>query len=266
MRIPIYQVDAFAERLFTGNPAAVVITEEELPSHTMQAIASENNLAETAFVCGDLNSPSIRWFTPTVEVDLCGHATLAAAHVMLMHYLDGCNTVSFSSRSGLLQVFKADGLLWLDFPRDRVEPFENVHSSVTDALQCNVDSVFKGRSDFLAILPSQSAVEDLQPNMDRIKQLRARGLIVSSKGNDVDFVSRFFAPQSGIPEDPVTGSAHTTLTPYWATILGKSEMNARQLSMRGGRLRCRMMDERVHIGGSAVTYLEGHIDINISQY
>jgi PhzF family phenazine biosynthesis protein len=265
MRIPIYQIDAFAERLFTGNPAAVVITEEELPSRTMQAIASENNLAETAFVYGDLNSPSIRWFTPTVEVDLCGHATLAAAHVMFMHSLDGCDAVSFSSRSGLLRVFRSEGLLWLDFPRDRVEPFENERSSVTEALQCDVDFVFKGRSDILAILPSQSAVEGIHPKMDRIKQLRARGLIVSAKGDNVDFVSRFFAPQSGIPEDPVTGSAHTTLTPYWSAILGKNEMNARQLSTRGGRLRCRMKGERVHIGGGAITYLEGRIDIDIGR-
>jgi PhzF family phenazine biosynthesis protein len=263
MRIPIFQVDAFTEKLFSGNPAAVVFTKDELPPQAMQSIASENNLSETAFVYGSLESPSIRWFTPTVEVDLCGHATLAAAHIVFTTYLPEKTIVTFSSKSGDLPVSRAEGLLWLDFPVDPVQPANDFVHSVREALDYEADQVFRGRSDLMAVLRDEEAVLVLRPRMDLVKRLDCRGLIATARGRDTDFVSRFFAPQSGVPEDPVTGSAHTTLTPYWSSVLGKQELRACQLSARRGLLKCRTAGARVHIGGKAITYLEGEIGVNL---
>lgn len=260
MTLPIYQVDAFAERIFAGNPAAVVVSGAELSAQTMQAIAFENNLAETAFVVADGNSHAIRWFTPTVEVDLCGHATLAAAHLFFEHLGHAGNTITFSSRSGALHVRKEAGLLWLDFPADTVETIE-ADALLAEALGVRALEHYEGRDDLMVVLDNEERVATLSPNMALLAKLPARGIIATAKGSETDFVSRFFAPQSGIPEDPVTGSAHTTLTPYWSKKLGKQQLTARQISPRGGELVCRNLGERIEIGGKAVTYLAGEIYI-----
>jgi len=260
MKIPIYKVDTFTDKLFSGNPAAVIVTETELPADTMQSIAAENNLSETAFVVPDNDKHNIRWFTPTVEVDLCGHATLAAAHVLFNYLAYSDNKITFSSKSGLLFVKKAEGLLFLDFPADtihKVEPEENL----VKALNVTPIEVYRGRDDYLVIVEHESTVRSLRPNLTLLSTIPSRGVIVSSIGDQNDFVSRFFAPQSGVPEDPVTGSAHTTLTPYWAKKLNKKRLVAGQLSSRGGELICRDLGDRVEIGGNAVTYLIGAISL-----
>ncbi len=257
----LFQVDAFAEEVFQGNPAAVVVTAEELPVSLMQSIANENNLAETAFVFGDPEMLTIRWFTPTVEVDLCGHATLAAAHVLMTEYQMN-DRLTFQSKSGPLNVQSEDSMLWLDFPADSFDQSDH-HTTrkVEQALNCNVVSVYRGKSDLMAVLESQEVLTHLEPTMDDISKLNCRGVIVTAAGNEVDFVSRFFAPQVGVPEDPVTGSAHTTLIPYWSERLQKDDLRARQLSFRGGSLSCVMHTDRVRIGGHAITYLSGSISI-----
>jgi len=260
MKLPIYQVDAFASRIFTGNPAAVVVCKSELFVEIMQSIATENNLSETAFILMTRNEYQIRWFTPTLEVDLCGHATLAAAHVIFNHLKSSQNKVSFFSKSGPLHVHKNGEILYLDFPKDSftaVEPFEQL----INGLGVRPSELYKGRDDFLAILDNEVSVASLCPNMQSISKVPSRGVIVSSKGTEVDFVSRFFAPQSGVPEDPVTGSAHTTLIPYWSKRLAKNHLRARQISKRGGELICKDLGERVEIGGKAVSYLVGEISL-----
>ncbi len=259
MRLPLYQVDAFTDTLFSGNPAAVILCDGALSDTLMQSIAAENNLAETAFVSGGLNSLSIRWFTPTVEVDLCGHATLAAAHVLFEKQGDVDGGLAFDSRSGTLRVRKSETLLWLDFPADRLTREDGFPNDLTEGLGMRPLEVYRGRDDYLAILHDERSIVNLRPDLSAIAQLSCRGVIVSAQGEEVDFVSRFFAPQSGVPEDPVTGSAHTSLTPYWSMRFGKQKMRARQLSSRGGTLFCEDRGERVQIGGSAVTYLQGEI-------
>jgi PhzF family phenazine biosynthesis protein len=257
--IKMFQVDAFAERLFTGNPAAVCLLDEWPDNAFMQAVAAENNLAETAFLLPAGEDFEIRWFTPKVEVDLCGHATLASGFV-LFHCL-GYNRpeVRFHSpRSGALKVLREGEMLYLDFPTDAPVKIEDV-ASIQQCLNVPVTEVFRGKSDFLAVLENQAAVQHLLPDLSQIAALPARGLIVTAKGDTVDFVSRFFAPQCGIDEDPVTGSAHTLLIPLWAEKLGKSEMTARQLSQRGGTLHCRHQGKRCLIGGTAQLYLAGEI-------
>jgi PhzF family phenazine biosynthesis protein len=261
MRLPIYQVDAFSDALFSGNPAAVILCDLALSDAVMQSIAEENNLAETAFVSGSLNSFRIRWFTPTVEVDLCGHATLAAAHVLFEKHGDVDGGLAFESRSGVLHVRKSEALLRLDFPTDRLAREDAFPDALIEGLGICPREVYRGRDDYLAILHDERSVSNLRPNLNAISQLPCRGVIVSAQGEEVDFVSRFFAPQCGVSEDPVTGSAHTTLTPYWSKRLGKQKMQARQLSSRGGMLFCEDRGERVEIGGSAVTYLRGEIEI-----
>lgn len=265
MNFPIYQVDAFTDRLFAGNPAAVVLCEPGLSAETMQAVAAENNLAETAFVMKAFvvkegQGFQIRWFTPTVEVDLCGHATLAAAHVIFNHLDFLGDMVSFSSRSGPLYVRQKDGLLFLDFPADAVYEAA-APEGLIDGLGIQPIEIYRGRDDYLAIFDRQEDIQSLKPDMERISTIPSRGVIVSSPGADVDFVSRFFAPRVGVPEDPVTGSAHTTLIPYWSKRFSKKELSAKQLSKRGGELTCRDMGDRVEIGGRAVTYLIGEISV-----
>jgi len=261
MKLPIFQVDAFTSNLFLGNPAAVVLLNEELPPETMQAIAAENNLPETAFVLTVEKKYEIRWLTPTVEVDLCGHATLASAHVLFNHLDYSDNTVCFSSKSGLLHAKKGeDGIIYLDFPVDTLHNV-NPPKELSQGLGVEPTEVYKGRDDFLAIFDSEDVVASLSPEMDILSKIRSRGVIVSAPGTVTDFVSRFFAPQSGIPEDPVTGSAHTSLIPYWSNKLGKKYLKAKQLSKRSGELVCRNFGERVEIGGRAVTYLIGEITL-----
>ncbi len=260
MKLPIYQVDAFAGRLFRGNPAAVIFSESQLSAETMQLIAAENNLAETAFVVTGEETHSIKWFTPTVEVDLCGHATLAAAHVAFNHLGYPGDTISFSSKSGLLKVRQDGDMLYLDFPADSIVEAEPI-DVVTNALGPKPVELYRGRDDYLAVFENEETIRSLSPDMALLSNVPSRGVIVTSSGHEVDFVSRFFAPQSGIPEDPVTGSAHTALTPYWSKKLGKQFLNAKQLSKRGGDLFCRDLGERVEIGGKAVTYLIGEISL-----
>ncbi|MEM9918638.1 MAG: PhzF family phenazine biosynthesis protein [Bacteroidota bacterium] len=260
MEYSIYQIDAFANHLFGGNPAAVVPLEQWLPDQLMQSIAMENNLAETAFVVPKDFDYHIRWFTPLKEVDLCGHATLAAAHVFF-EFLDYKHyEIRFDSRSGGLTVSKQGDWYTLDFPTDSLEEV-SVTDEVKEALCLTPLELYKGRDDYLAIVSSQEAVESAAPNFDLLAQIERRGIIVSAAGKDCDFVSRAFYPRFGINEDPVTGSAHTTLTPYWAKRLGKLELTAKQLSSRGGFLKCRQLGGRTEISGQAVTYMKGKFKI-----
>jgi PhzF family phenazine biosynthesis protein len=254
----LYQIDAFTSHLFGGNPAGVIVLDAWPTDQLMQSIAAENNLPETAFVAPEGNDFRIRWFTPNTEVDLCGHATLAAAFVMFHHSGYTKDLIRFQSRSGWLIVRKNHPWLTLDFPADHIRPI-----TVTAAMQKCTDThileAYAGRSDYLFVLTDQRAVQQSHFDQSAILALGPRGVIVTAEGKEVDFVSRFFAPGVGIPEDPVTGSAHTTLTPYWAHRLGKNDLSARQLSSRGGFLKCRLQEDRVLISGQAVLYMKGEI-------
>lgn len=262
MIIPIYQADAFTEKLFGGNPAAVCPLEEWLPDTTMQNIAMENNLAETAFIVKEKDRYHIRWFTPALEVALCGHATLAAAHIYMNHLGHNESQIIFNSKSGLLRVtMQDDKKLTLDFPADRYERVETIPAAVTEGLKTHVNMLYKGTFDYMAVVADQKTVEGLIPDFKTIATLPSRGIIVTAKGDVSDFVSRCFFPQSGIDEDPVTGSAHTLLVPYWSAQLHKQHMTAIQLSARRGHLDCQLAGDRVLMGGYAVTYLQGTINI-----
>jgi PhzF family phenazine biosynthesis protein len=259
MKLRIYQVDAFSDKVFSGNPAAVCPLEAWLPDRVMQNIALENNLSETAFYVKQGNEYQIRWFTPTVEVDLCGHATLATAHVLFNHEHHTDNEIIFHShRSGVLKVFHRAHLLTLDFPADTLSKIQ-----WPDEMNAGFNFIptegYKGKTDYLLVFKNEDQIKKIQPNYAVIATWKVRGVIVTAKGENVDFVSRFFAPQSGVNEDPVTGSAHTTLTPYWAEKLGKTELSAIQLSHRKGYLTCKHMGDRVHISGHVRTYLTGEI-------
>lgn len=261
MRLKLYQIDAFTDTVFGGNPAAVIILDEWLDSDVMQKIAQENNLAETAFIVQNNSIFEIRWFTPETEVDLCGHATLASAYVLFNYHGYPENTLHFHSyRSGKLSVQKAqDGYMVLDFPTDDIVAIQGL-DEINKAIGLTPQRTIKGKTDYLLIYNSQQEIEEISPNFHLLDQLDCRGVIVSAPGETVDFVSRFFSPQCGIPEDPVTGSAHTTLTPYWSKVLRKTEMTAKQLSQRGGDLVCEFLGERVKIAGKAVPYLIGEIE------
>ncbi|MRR34949.1 PhzF family phenazine biosynthesis protein [bacterium] len=261
MKLKLYQIDAFADRLFAGNPAAVVpLGSEWLDAALMQRIAMENNLAETAFYIIKDGKYHIRWFTPEIEVDLCGHATLAASHVLFTHEGYKGSALRFGSRSGELAVSREGSKYALDFPADPVK-----RAALTPALRACFGpkpvAAFKGRHDYLLVFDREAQISDIKPDLTAINKLKARGIIATAPGRKVDFVSRFFAPQSGIAEDPVTGSAHTTLAPYWGKVLGKTEMTALQLSPRGGRLWVRVRGDRIIILGKAVTYLKGEIEV-----
>lgn len=261
MKLTLYQVDAFTSELFSGNPAAVCILEEWLDDHIMQCIASENNLSETAFAVRENERYLIRWFTPRVEVDLCGHATLATAHVLFEHLEHPSRLVTFHSiHSGKLIVEKSGDRLIMDFPADTLEEI-SIPGEMIAALHKTPVKAFKGKSDYMLVYASRSEVESMKPDFGLLGLLGERGVIVTAMGTDTDFVSRFFAPQTGIDEDPVTGSAHTTLTPYWSRVLGKKRLTARQISARGGELVCEDHGKRVKISGKAVTYMVGEINI-----
>ncbi|WP_233555517.1 PhzF family phenazine biosynthesis protein [Pontibacter oryzae] len=257
----LYQIDAFTDKVFGGNPAAVCVLEQWLPENKMQQIAAENNLAETAFVVKQGDTYEIRWFTPTVEVDLCGHATLASAYVLFKYYQHPTpNIILFSPRSGRLTVEKQDDALTLDFPTDTYEAV-TVPEVLVKAFGKAPLEAYKGKTDYLLLFGSQQEVEGFNPDLSLVATVGGRGVIVSAPGTEVDFVSRFFAPQAGINEDPVTGSAHTTLTPIWSGKLGKTILTAQQLSARKGDLTCQYLGERVKITGQAVTYLTGEIEV-----
>lgn len=260
MEIPLYQVDAFTDRIFAGNPAAVCPLESWLPAETMQAIAAENNLSETAFFVREGPDHALRWFTPAVEVDLCGHATLASAYVIFNHLEPAAREIRFHTRSGLLTVTRDGALLSMDFPAN---PPRETDAEVKLGRELGaVPSEVLGTKDhYLAVFESEAQVRDLSPDPARIAALDRWAVIATAPGDHVDFVSRFFAPRKGVPEDPVTGSAHCVLTPYWARRLGKSEMSARQISQRGGSLRCRLKGDRVEMAGRAAPFLHGTITI-----
>ena len=265
----IYQLDAFTDQLFGGNPAAVVpLTDQNewLPDAHMQAIAAENNLSETAFYIRAETGYHIRWFTPTVEVDLCGHATLATGYVVFfLEEQPAEPEITFDSRSGPLTVRReADGWLLLDFPADTLAKTA-VHppALTTGLIGAKPLEIHRGKTDFMVVYASQADVESLTPDFRELMTVPARGIIVTAPGLDVDFVSRFFGPQSGVDEDPVTGSAHTTLIPYWAEKLEKTTLTARQISDRGGYLRCKLNREtgRVDIAGQVQLYMKGELNL-----
>jgi PhzF family phenazine biosynthesis protein len=259
MRVPLYQIDAFTTKAFGGNPAAVCPLTSWLPDGLMQSIAAENNLAETAFIVPEGDEFAIRWFTPEVEMDLCGHATLASAYVVFEHLDRARSAVTFGSRSGPLHVRRRDGRLELDFPALRARPTPAL-PGLAEALGKAPKQLLLATS-YLAVYDGERDVRSIDPDMSALARLDAHGFIITAPGEDVDFVSRFFAPRLGVPEDPVTGSAHCTLTPYWSGRLGKTEMRARQVSKRGGELWCSIEGERVKMAGHAAPYLVGAIEI-----
>jgi predicted PhzF superfamily epimerase YddE/YHI9 len=261
MRLPLYQVDAFTDRLFGGNPAAICPLETWLPDATMQAIAAENNLAETAFFVRDGGGYALRWFTPTVEVDLCGHATLASALVVFDRLEPGRDRVDFHTlQAGTLTVKRRADLLEMDFPA-RPATATKAPAGLLAALGGTPREVLRAR-DHLVLYDSATEIVALKPDFAALAKVECFSAIVTAPGeNGIDFVSRFFAPAAGIPEDPVTGSAHCTLTPYWAKRLGKTALEARQLSPRGGALHCTLNGDRVGIAGKAVLYLQGQIEV-----
>jgi predicted PhzF superfamily epimerase YddE/YHI9 len=256
MKLKIYQIDAFANNIFEGNPAAICPLDSWISDEVMQNIAQENNLSETAFFVKDDNGFHIRWFSPSSEVDLCGHATLASAYV-IYKYLDyKQSTISFSSKSGELKVYKDGDLFTLDFPA--IEPIEiPTPKEITKAFAKEPIGCMKGM-DYIAIFDN---IDTLKPNEQELMKLDLRGVIVTSKSNEYDFVARVFAPRIGISEDAVTGSAYTQLVPYWTKVLNKDEFFVKQLSKRGGELQCKKVDDRVYISGKAVEYMSGEISI-----
>ncbi|MDD5363292.1 MAG: PhzF family phenazine biosynthesis protein [Ignavibacteria bacterium] len=260
-KIKIYQADAFTDELFGGNPAAVCCLSNWLPDALMQNIALENNLAETAFVVPQSEFYEIRWFTPVTEVELCGHATLASAHILFEFYENDLNELVFKSRErGVLKVRKNGDTLTLDFPADKLSKSE-APKGLYEALGAAPAECYKGLTDYMLVYNSEKEIISLNPDFKALGKVDSRGAIVTAKGDKVDFVSRFFAPQSGIDEDPVTGSAHTTLTPYWSQKLSRTKLKAIQLSKRKGYLECELKGDRVEISGKVRTYLTGEIYI-----
>ena len=259
MSIPYYQVDAFTDRLFAGNPAGVGVLTDWLPDATLQAIAAENNLAETAFIVQREGHFDLRWFTPTLEMDLCGHATLASAHVIFQHLGDRDSAVRFQTRSGRLTVTRERELLTLDFPSRPAVPCPTPADLIA-GLGATPMGTAKAR-DYLAVFDSEQTVRNLKPDMAALMRLDCLGIIATAPGKQCDFVSRFFAPRAGVPEDPGTGSAHCTLIPYWAERLGRMKLHARQVSARGGELFCELRGDRVDMAGRAVTYATGFLHI-----
>jgi len=259
MSIPYYHVDAFTNRTFSGNPAGICLLSDWLPDALLQSIAAENNLSETAYLIQRDSMFDLRWFTPVVEIDLCGHATLAAAHVLFQHLGHRAPSVSFQTRSGVLTVSRNEDLLTLDFPARPASPCETPRE-LSEGLGAKPRSTGKAR-DYLAVFDSEDAVRSLQPDMSLLMRLDCIGIIATAPGNHCDFVSRFFAPRAGVPEDPVTGSSHCTLIPYWAERLSRIKLRALQVSPRGGELFCENRGERVRIGGRAITYSTGFLHV-----
>jgi PhzF family phenazine biosynthesis protein len=257
MELTLYQIDAFTDRVFRGNPAAVCPL-DRWPSDTdLQAIAEENNLSETAFYVPAGTGFHLRWFTPKAEVDLCGHATLAAAFVIFNFSDYADNTIKFESRSGELAVAKSDDLLVMDFPAQPAKPCATPQLLVEGLGKAPIEVL--SSEDYLAVFDTEEDVIGLKPNFDALNKLDLRGVMVTAKGKDVDFVSRFFAPRYGINEDPVTGSAHCALAPYWAAKLNKTRLSAKQVSKRTGYIECDLKGNRVLLSGKAVKYMEGKI-------
>lgn len=259
MELSLYQIDAFASELFEGNPAAVCPLDNWLPDELMQLIASENNLSETAFFVPNEDGFQIRWFTPTSEVDLCGHATLASAFVIFNILGYDQNIIEFDSKSGVLKVIKDDDNLILDFPAQPPTPCD-IPQEIINALNITPIECLKSE-DFIAVLNDESDIHIVEPDFEELKKLGLRGVIITAQSDKYDFIARCFFPGLGINEDPVTGSAYTQLAPYWATKLGKDLFTAKQLSARGGELICEVVNDRVLISGKAVKYMEGKINV-----
>ncbi len=259
MRLKIFQVDAFASRVFEGNPAAVVPLRQWLPDDVLQAIAMENNLSETAFFVSAGKGFRLRWFTPEAEVDLCGHATLAAAQVLFAHLGHVGPEIRFQSNSGELRVRHEGKQLCLDFPAVASRPCQ-APEELIDGLHARPQQVLAG-TDYLAVFETEQIIAELAPTFSRLAGLDRRGVIVTAPGQDSDFVSRCFYPSLAVNEDPVTGSAHCQLAPYWAKRLGRKRLSARQLSSRGGQIDCEIQGRRVLLRGQAVTYLDGTITL-----
>ena len=261
MKLVMYQVDAFAEKTFEGNPAAICPLSSWLPDEVMQSIAEENNLSETAFFVPTERGFNIRWFTPATEVDLCGHATLAAAYVIFTYLGFNEKIISFESRSGLLTVETADGLLIMNFPSRPPIPCQ-IPDKIIQAFKSTPVECLKSE-DYIVVFDNENVVASLRPDFDALSKLDLRGVAITAKSDKYDFIARFFAPKYGINEDPVTGSAYTQLTPYWSNRLGTTKLHAKQVSSRGGEVFCELVDNRVSIAGRAVTYMVGEIDIKI---
>jgi len=260
LEIPIYQVDAFSAEVFAGNPAAVCPLQDWLPDETLQAIAAENNVSETAFFVGHEGRISLRWFTPACEVDLCGHATLASAYVLFEELGAGTDSVVFSTKSGDLPVRRDGGKLVMDFPSRPPQPIKAGPGLVAALGGPDPLEILAAR-DYLIRYETVEQVQALAPDMQALKNIYRFAVIVTAPGRDCDFVSRFFAPAKGVPEDPVTGSAHCTLVPYWAQELNKTSFHARQISQRGGEIFCRLAGDRVELAGQAALFLKGSIRV-----
>jgi len=261
VEIPFYQIDAFASEVFSGNPAGVCLLEDWLPDASLQSIAAENNLPETAFLVRGENHYDLRWFTPNVEIDLCGHATLASGYVIFQYVDPDAERVDFMSKSGKLSVDRRDDLMFLDFPSRKAQTC--VRPNELDAILGASPSEVLAARDLMAVFDNEEQIRTLNPDLSAVSELEYFALIVTAPGRNSEFVSRFFAPGAAIPEDPVTGSAHCTLIPYWSERLGMKDLHAFQLSARGGELFCTDRGERVSIGGRCVTYLTGMITLPI---
>jgi len=264
MIVPVFQADAFADVLFEGNPAAVCPLPFWLPDSIMQKIAAENNLSETAFLVKEGEIWHLRWFTPTTEVELCGHATLASAHILFHHLHQPAREIIFSTMSGILKAKKIENMIELDFPADQPTQAP-LPEGISEALGAMPTLCLKGISDYMLVYEREEDIISLNPDFELLRKTKARGVIVTAPGKNYDFVSRFFGPQVGINEDPVTGSAHTLLVPYWSEKTGKRSLTARQVSSRGGTLYCTLAGNRVRIAGKAVTYMEGKIHLPDSE-
>jgi PhzF family phenazine biosynthesis protein len=265
MKLPIYQVDAFADGVFSGNPAAVCPLENWLPQELMQAIASENNLSETAFFVSEADAYHLRWFTPTREVDLCGHATLASAFV-IWSFLGGSGPLKFRTRSGVLHVEQSGDRIVLDFPRSDLAAARSVPDALVRGLGKQPESVLAdgeaaGSGFYVAVYATETLLRQLSPDFNALSSFGDMGVVVTAPGDEADFASRCFAPAFGIPEDPVTGSIHCFLAPYWGARLGRGVLHARQVSRRGGDLYCELKGDRVRIGGKGAGYLTGTIQV-----
>ena len=260
MKFDIFFVDAFSSELFSGNPAAVIFSDLN-DDVLMQKIAAENNLSETAFINIKSDANYIRWFSPTTEVNLCGHATLASAFIYF-NYIDSSKTeISFQSASGILKVTNASDKYELDFPKDNFKQVDQIEAVYT-ATGLKPIETYIGDINMLAIYENEKQIKAIEPDFQNLAKLEGQGLIISSSSDDFDFVSRYFCPKYGINEDPVTGSAHTTLIPYWANKLNKTRLHAKQVSSRGGELFCKNLEQRVLIGGEAKLYMKGELKIN----
>jgi PhzF family phenazine biosynthesis protein len=261
MTIPIYQADAFTDKLFGGNPAAICPLTEWLPDEVMQQIAKENNLAETAFFVKNENGYLLRWFTPEYEIDLCGHATLASAHILFTELAYGDDVINFDTlKAGVLTVTCDGDKYTMDFPCRQPIPIETPNGLVEALGGPEPTAILRSR-DYFVVYDTEEDIIDLAPDMFALSKMDTVGIVVTAPGKNSDFVSRFFAPGAGIPEDPVTGSAHCNLIPYWAKIFGKDKLHAYQLSARKGELWCELKGERVLMSGKAVTYLRGSISV-----